>query len=118
MYFFTMYNLSGIQKGIQAGHAAIEYALAYSEDPAYQNWARNHKTFIVLNGGSSVGMEDRLKELEELNIPHAIFREPDLNDSISAIAFLVHEEEYAPDPDDLNPSATSLYLKRFYLASN
>ena len=113
-----MYNLSGIQKGIQAGHAAIEYALQHGDTAPFKNWAENHKTFIVLNGGSSRTMEDRVSELSELNIPHAIFREPDLNDSISAIAFLVHEEEYAPDPDDLNPSATSLYLKRFHLASN
>lgn len=96
MYFLTMYNLSGIQKGIQAGHAALEYAYEYGGTEDYQNFIRNHKTFIVLNGGTSSTMEVHRKTLLDAGIKHAIFREPDLNDSLSAIAFLVPERVFNP----------------------
>jgi hypothetical protein len=113
-----MYNLSGIQKGIQAGHAALEYVLKYGNtDPDVHAFMRDHKTFILLNGGTSRTMHDRVQELIDLDIPHASFNEPDLNDSISAIAFLVHECDYVdPDPFETNP--VKQYLRRFSLASN
>ena len=53
MYGFTMYNLSEIQKGIQFGHTVVEYGLKHFKDKDYQDWANNHKTFIILNGGTS-----------------------------------------------------------------
>ena len=53
MYFFTIYQLTGIQKGIQAGHAALEYAQKYRDDTVYINFVRNHKTWVILNGGTT-----------------------------------------------------------------
>ena len=47
-YFLTNYQLTGIQSGIQAGHAAIEYSLKYQDDEDYQEWARHNKTFIII----------------------------------------------------------------------
>jgi hypothetical protein len=100
MYFLVMYNLSGIQKGIQSGHAITEYALKYFDNLDFQDWANDNKTFIVLDGGTSntgvnYGSMERNQQLLLLNnINHAIFREPDLNDATSAIAFLVDERAY------------------------
>jgi len=111
MYFFVMYNLSGIQKGIQAGHAALEYARAIEQNKfsakykrEYHRFVDDHKTFILLCGGGSQDMIDREKELDMFGIPFVSFKEPDLNNSISAIAFIVPEEVYGFDEDD--------YLKR------
>lgn len=118
MYFFTMYNLSGIQKGIQAGHAALEYVLQYGNtDSSLHKFLREHKTFIILDGGTSSTMLDRAEELKELGIRHACFYEPDLNNSLSAIAFLVYEDEYA-DEDLYGTNPIKQYLNRFRLASN
>ena len=119
MYFFTMYNLSGIQKGIQAGHAALEYVLKYP-DALTRDFIRNHKTFIILNGGTSGDMLNRMAELEELKIDYAEFREPDLNDSVSAIAFIVDKENYAPDETEVIYKTNPIYeyLRKFQLASN
>ena len=36
MYFFTIYQLSGIQKGIQAGHAALEYARLFGNTDLFK----------------------------------------------------------------------------------
>ena len=81
------YNLSDIQKGIQFGHAVVEYANDHFNDEEYQQWAKNDKTFIILNGGTT--NNTRLKEgtlnlyLNEA-IEHGItvgeFSEPDLGD--------------------------------------
>lgn len=119
LYFLCLYNLSSIQKAIQAGHAALEYAEKYRDTEDYQNFFYNHKTFILLDGGGSSEMKKHLKTLKKLNVNHAEFREPDLNNCVSAIAFLVREEEYIseemrgyPIPDE----GISKFIKQFHLA--
>jgi hypothetical protein len=122
MYFFVMYNLSGIQKGIQAGHAAVEYSLTYGHIEQYKMFAAYHKTFILLDGGGSNDMIQRKTELWEFGINHTGFYEPDLNNSLSAIAFIVPETIYGAKDGDFNESSYQeklrQYLKGFRLASN
>jgi hypothetical protein len=125
MYFFVMYNLSGIQKGIQAGHAAIEYELKHGNKKVYKDFATHHKTFILLDGGGSRDMESRMAELEYFKVDHAPFYEPDLNDSLSAIAFIVPESIYGMDIKAIGDltfvtrnEEFARYLKSFKLASN
>lgn len=128
MYFFVMYNLSGIQKGIQAGHAAVEYsrlADVYETHTQYFEFADEHKTFIVLDGGGSGDMITRSLELDNLGIPHACFHEPDLNGSLSAIAFILPKEVYdidlnivEGDDDYLKRYAVKSYISMFKLATN
>jgi hypothetical protein len=129
MYFFVMYNLSGIQKGIQAGHAALEYYQKFGNIKKYQDFITNHKTFILLDGGGSNDMIERMKELDEMEVDYATFIEPDLNNSLSAIAFIVPEEIYGMDKafieySEQNPNFMNFdtefakYLKGFRLASN
>ena len=47
MYFLVPYNISEIQKSIQAGHAALEYAHQYKDDPETWEFVKDHKTWIV-----------------------------------------------------------------------
>jgi hypothetical protein len=74
----------------------------------YDDWADNWKTFIILNGGTSNhsvnrysdsedffgSMENNLKLLEDNNIQIATFYEPDLNDMLSGIVFIVEERVF------------------------
>jgi hypothetical protein len=53
MYGLVNYQLSGIQKGIQFGHGVVDYGMKYIESHEYQRWAKNDKTFIILNGGTT-----------------------------------------------------------------
>ena len=46
------YNISPIQQGIQFGHAVVEYGLESGNTPEYQKWAKEDKTFIILNGAN------------------------------------------------------------------
>lgn len=111
MYFLTMYNISEIQKAIQCGHAQNEYTLKYWDDEDFQDWAKNWKTWIILNGGTSNDgrttgtgfdyttgtMENYLKSLEENGIKCASFYEPDLNWCLSSIAFVIDERVFNRD---------------------
>lgn len=118
MYGLVPYNISDIQKGIQFGHAVVEYANLYSSTTPYVEWSRYDKTFIILNGGTTnkgTNLEDGLP-FGELNkheltiskkfpdLKFAIFDEPDLGDQLTAICFLVDERvwdsEKYPDREE------------------
>ena len=94
MYGFVPYNISEIQKGIQFGHGVVEYAQKYFNEPNYQEWAESNKTFIILNGGTSATMREKAITLNEERINNAHFIEPDLNEMMSAVVFLVDSRVY------------------------
>ncbi len=60
-YFFGNMYLSSIQQGIQAQHTTAELFIKYRGEDEFTpqttsflyEWARNHKTSILLNGGYS-----------------------------------------------------------------
>ena len=114
MYGLVPYNISEIQKGIQFGHAVVELCqkLRSHEEwrfdlDKYDKWANDWKTFIILNGGTSNHsknryscdefkgtMESHLEYLNELGVVTGEFYEPDLNDMLSAIVFIVDERVF------------------------
>jgi hypothetical protein len=105
MYGLVPYNISPIQQGIQFGHAVVEYGLKHGRTRVindkvctYTRWARNDKTFIILNGGTtnknidSYGtLNNTLIELQTMGVKLATFHEPDLGDQLTAVVFLVDE---------------------------
>ena len=97
MYFFVPYNLSPIQQGIQAGHAALEYAHKFHNTELFQKFM-NNKTWIILNGGTTNYKNGTLNQINEdlwaKDIPHSLFHEPDLNDALTAICFIVDERVF------------------------
>ena len=109
MYGLVPYNISEIQKAIQFGHAVVEYGLENFHSTEYLDWAKYWKTFIILNGGTSNHsmnryhhddsefqgtMESSLAALMSEEIKLATFYEPDLNDMLSAIVFIVDERVF------------------------
>ena len=143
MYGMTPYQLSGIQAGIQFGHAVQEYnnivvnllkgvirgeRLSHEDSDViekFTDWSDNHKTFIVLNGGTTNNFPERLGtlnssmlQLQERNILCVPFYEPDLGDQLTAFVFLVDERVFDrnkwPNYDgsfyiDGTPEATEYY---------
>lgn len=115
MYFFVPYNISPIQQSIQAGHAALEYARKYGDTELFMDFVDNHKTWIILNGGTTNEHPDRLGTLNKIyidllnydanikngQIKIASFKEPDLNDALTAICFICDEHvwDYEKYPD-------------------
>lgn len=112
----VLYSLSDKQKGIQSDHANNEYQLRFGKSKEYLQWSNKDKTIIMLDGGTSnqVGFEYyskepyegtldiALKQLLAMKIPVRPFFEPDFNNTMTAIAFLVDERAWDkkkyPDP--------------------
>ena len=105
MYFFVPYNVSEIAKGIQSGHASLEYVLRYGLSDEVVNFLTNWKTWIILNGGTTNDERDFkdipkgtlnqiADQLQENDIKFSYFREPDLNYALTAICFIVDERVF------------------------
>ena len=102
MYFFVPYNISPIQQAIQAGHAALEFGAKYGTAGFFQEFVKDWKTWIILNGGTTnekrdldgiaLGTLDQIGDsLLENEIPFSYFKEPDLNDTLTALCFICDE---------------------------
>lgn len=105
MYFLTIYQLTGIQQGIQCGHSALEYAYKYGQTELFKEFVLQHKTWIILNGGTtndqrdfegiSQGTLNQIgDQLMENDIDIAWFREPDLNDALTSLCFIADERVF------------------------
>jgi hypothetical protein len=120
MYFFVPYNISDIQKGIQAGHCSIQYVIEHGHSQEFHDFFVNDKTWIILNGGATRfsragddleqgSLNQILDDLDANNIPCSHFCEPDLNNALTAICFLADERvwdfENYPDLESDNPDS-------------
>lgn len=111
MYGLVNYQLTGIQKGIQFLHGVVEYSQIANRVGGnmlnvYNEWANNHKTVILLNGGTTndnpdittgeyKGTLNQHKETLKINgVTVASFYEPDLGDQLTAVVFLVDERVF------------------------
>ena len=110
MYFFVPYQLTGIQQGIQCGHAALRYAKKYWENPVFIDFRDNWETWVILNGGSTnsrqheIDVDPNCKPIGTLNQIHnqlvenkidcVDFYEPDLQDAMTAICFICDERVF------------------------
>lgn len=98
LYFFTNFYISSIQKGIQAGHCAVELMNgAFRDHLITREWATNHKTFIVLNGGAQPDLEHTYEVLSRnvVSYPFAQFKEDaGLNYALTCVGIIVPEHIY------------------------
>lgn len=119
MYGLVPYNISPIQAGIQYGHAKDEYQQNCRgmgrPERLFNKWATQDKTYIILNGGTTNNNKDskwygtlqrHRDTLRENGVLLAEFYEPDLNDALTGITFLVDERvfnrEMYPDYVDMS----------------
>jgi hypothetical protein len=104
-YFFVNSWLSGIQKGLQAAHCVAEMAMNLSENDwkqleehAYIDWALNHKTIIILEGGSHSDLENIERVFNDQTNPYiwASFSEDEesLNNSMTCVGIIISEKLY------------------------
>lgn len=117
MYFLVIYQLSGHQAGIQAGHCAQKYDRKYKDDDETLDFIDNHQTWYVMNGGDVnegsnllmvenetgqmvpyVGVINKdIAKLEAIGYKYATFREPSLGDLITACGFICDERVFNKD---------------------
>lgn len=109
-YCFTNMYLSQIQRGIQSAHAIVEMHNKCTTRTVlrYQEWAENHKTMIVLNGGSCDSLvklldyEDILYDIRnDLPIPFGYFNEDSsLNNALTAVTMVLPQMIFKKVSDD------------------
>lgn len=105
LYSFTNLYISSIQKGIQTAHIVSEISVKYTTQKekclnlAYEDWANNHKTVIVLNGGYGENLytlEELFADKDNTTYPWAAFNEERdaLDGARTAIGIIVDERIY------------------------
>ncbi len=101
LYTFTNVYISSIQKGIQTAHVVSDLFGKYSnKNYCLNEWASNHKTIIVLNGGNQSMLEQTFRDMEAFaekgNYPYAMFNEDiqSLNGAVTAIGIVLPNEIY------------------------
>jgi hypothetical protein len=100
LYSFVNFYFSSIQQGIQTGHAAVDLVRKYEVNYAHRSdahidlcemvaeWADNHKTFIILNGGDKDGISAATATISASEFPFAVFQEPGINNAESVAVVL------------------------------
>ncbi len=100
-YFLTNMYLSPIQCGIQSAHCMHDMFVTYSRARTHWDfasellwtWAKDHKTMIVLNGGTSDDLREifdfMMQNIEEY--PFEQFREPGIDGALTCIGVVFNE---------------------------
>ena len=121
LYGLVPYNISSIQAAIQYGHAVQELnnlmmdgssvmqsvnfdnELIESNIVGFNKWRKKDKTFIILNGGTTNdsiddkwygSLQKSRDTLYENGMLFSEFYEPDLNNALTAVVFLVDERVF------------------------
>jgi len=107
-YHINNFYLSGIHAGIQSAHAQHELAIKYLDNAAqtiseartqYLDWAKHHKTIVVLNGGMQSDLMSFRDLLEVPENPYAWLdfyeSEEALNGALTNLAVVLPEHMYA-----------------------
>jgi len=110
LYTFTNFYLSSIQQGIQPLHVTSELFVKYPNelrtqssvypDAILQEWAKNHKTVVCLNGGNNADLNEIWVKLNSfgltLNLPFAKFHEDEqsLGGVVTSMGIVVPTEIY------------------------
>lgn len=78
------------QQIAQTAHAVADYATEYPED--FAKWHANSNTLVCLQANDETHLTELLEKLRELKHPTTAFREPDFQDSLTAISFVAERD--------------------------
>ncbi|QAY01259.1 peptidyl-tRNA hydrolase [Aeromonas phage ZPAH1] len=93
-YVFVHRGVKGSYTGIQALHAAVRLVSQNQDHPDIKAWADEFETVVILDGGNSSNMRTIYSLLTFADNPSATFRETDMDNLVTAIAYVPSEVEY------------------------
>lgn len=107
-YGFGNYYLSSLQQGLQAAHVvgdlsvnSISNGSVNQKGKLYFDWAANHKTMVLLNGGNSetlLSIFNKFKDFESkgMHLPFAAFHEDtqSLGGALTYVGIILEEKYY------------------------
>lgn len=122
-YFVQNMYLQGIHAGIQSQHTTAEmfckYAPGTPEKGDLYQWARHHKTTIILNGGYNYALQDFLEFLNnnEHSLAYASFNESEaaLGGILTNVGIIVPPRIYNAPKDMLDRDQTYTLLSELEL---
>lgn len=103
LYSFVNYYLSPLQQGLQTAHCVSEYVNKYPismKKSFFEDWANNHKTIIICNGGNSLQLNELYSKLQTFSdlydYPCTKFNEDaqSLNGATTAVSIVLPENIY------------------------
>lgn len=104
-YGFGNYYLSSIQQGIQSAHVLGELFVKYNQPDSIEqkilyDWAKNHKTMVLLNGGNSASLKELhnfFNEVASERYPFASFNEDEqsLDCALTCVGIILPEKIYS-----------------------
>lgn len=119
LYTFVNFYLSSIQQGIQSAHVAVELFNEHKgkrgqATALLKDWAENHKTMIVLNGGMACDVSDGFEGMTSFDVSRypfaAFYEEPGAihhsRKAITAWGIVLPPEVYDAKPVEIFPSRT------------
>lgn len=95
LYSFVNSYLSPLQHGLQTAHLVAE--LSRDQNQLFQDWASQHKTIIILNGGNQISLIDLFTLLDMMppysDLHYGAFREDfvSLNGCLTCVGFVASE---------------------------
>lgn len=92
-YVFVHRGISGIYAGIQLAHALARLVHDQYANTDMIEWIQNHETLVALDGGNSDNMNQIMGILYGADNVFASFNEPDMNNMVTAIAYVPSEDE-------------------------
>lgn len=72
-------------QAVQAGHAAIQFQHEHPE--LAQLWYNKSNYLAFLTVTNEEALEELIRKAESRGIKHSVFREPDMGNEITAVAF-------------------------------
>jgi hypothetical protein len=130
LYSFVHAHITSLQKGLQTAHVVGELFSSSTKGKAKQilnKWAKTDKTIIILSGGNTLELEDLAVTVaefgNELNLPHAYFKEDKatLNESITAVGIVIPDYIYTmnlltADDGDYPEKELKEFISKYKLA--
>lgn len=80
----TRRDLTPGYQAVQAAHAAIEFQHEHPE--IAKNWNTHSKYLVFLTVENEEALKFYLEKIKYKDLKHTIFREPDIDDQITAVA--------------------------------
>lgn len=78
----------GIQAGIQASHAIVDYFAIPGENDVAREWAEHYKTLCLLEASDTTHLQTISDLLNGHGVTHSVFKEEGLNYSCTALFFI------------------------------
>lgn len=92
MVLITRRDLKIGYQCVQPAHALAEFAVKYPR--CFKKWQTVYQNLVVLSVQDEAELEALSQKFGEQNLKYVLFREPDVNNQITAIAVQPHIKTY------------------------